>query len=234
MNEETVKATAEAVRATAELGSKTIDAGKSLGAILKAPLTELAGTWEDSVKVWRFQRRVRLVKRTQEFLKEQGIAAVPADLRPSFLLPLLERGEIQEDDDLQDIYACLLANAANPANGAEPRAAYVEILSQMTPLDAQNLQTLAEAQSRHHGKTPTALISTSDLPASAEPYDEPSDYAPVTETTIAVSVSNLARLGLVEPASSTFGGKPLYQYVSITPLGLDFYWACSRPRQAKS
>ena len=234
MNEEAVKATAEAVKATAELGCKTIDAGKSVGTILKAPLTELAGAWEDSVKAWRFQRRVRMLKRTQKFLEEEGITTLSPDLPPSFLLPLLERGEIQEDDDLQDIYARLLANAANPANGAEPRAAYVEILSQMTALDAQNLQTLAEAQFRHRGKTPTALISTCDLPKSAEPYDEPSDYDPVTETTVAVSVSNLARLGLLEPASSTFGGKPLYQYVSITPLGMDFYWACSCPRTAQN
>jgi len=84
MNEEAVKATAEAVKATAELGCKTIDAGKSVGTILKAPLTELAGAWEDSVKAWRFQRRVRMLKRTQKFLEEEGITTISPDLPPSF------------------------------------------------------------------------------------------------------------------------------------------------------
>jgi len=233
LSEETIKATAEAVKASAELGARAIDAGTAIGSILKAPLVELAGTWEDSVKAWRFQRRVRLVKRTQKFLEDEGINTISPDLRPSFLLPLLECGETQEDDDLQDIYAHLLANATNPARGAEQRVAYVEILSQMSALDAQNLQALAGAQLRHRGKSQTALVSTSGLPASAEPHDDPSDYSAVSET-IAVSVSNLARLGLVEPATSTFGGRVLYQYVSITPLGLDFYWACSRSPRPKN
>ncbi len=228
MNDESLKVTAEAIKAAAEFGSKAIDAGMSAATLFEGSLTQVAGAWEDAAKVWRFKRRARLVQQAAEYLDEEGFNFIDATLRPSFLLPLLERAEVQEDDELQNIYARLLANAANPANSTKPRTAYVEILSQMTVLDAKNLQTLAKAQFKYRGTSASALISTSELPASAEPCDNPSDYAAVIETSIAVSISNLARLGLVEPASSTFGGKPLYQYVSITPLGLEFYWACAK------
>jgi hypothetical protein len=228
MGEESVKAIADATKATAELGSKAIDAGMSVGSILKGTATEIAGAWEDSAKAWRYLRRVRLVKRTQEFLLEEGVISVPAGLPPSFLLPLLEKGEVQENDDLQDVYARLLANAVSPNCRAEPRAAYVEVVSQMTPLDAENLQILAQTQMKHKEGALPPLLSTYNLPSASESFDEPRDYEHVLESNIAISVSNLARLGLIEPSAATFGGQPIYLYVSVTPLGMDFYRACSR------
>jgi len=228
MSEETFKAGAEAIKASAELGSKAIDAGTSFGALFKGAISERVGMLEDRWKAQRWKQRVKLVIDAHKYLKDRGLSGATRDIPMPFAVNLLQNGELEESDDLRDIWSRLLANAADAGSGIEPRVAYVEILAEMTSLDAQNLEVLVRAQLRHQGKTETALIVTGKLPNTAEPFDEPKDYDLLPEVRVAVSVSNLARLGLVEPASATFGGKPLYHYVVITPLGLDFYHSCSR------
>ena len=215
-------------RACAELGSKAIDAGTSFAALFKGAISERAGMLEDRWKMQRWKHRVEVVLDAHKYLKDRGLSGATRYIPMHFAVKLLQNGELEESEDLRDIWSRLLANAADAGSGIEPRVAYVEILAELTSFDAQNLEVLVRAQLRHHGKTGTALISTGKLPKTAEPFDEPNDYDLLREVRVAVSVSNLTRLGLVEPASATFGGRPLYHYVLITPLGLDFWHSCSR------
>lgn len=82
---------------------------------------ELGLTLKDHFRVFRFNRELRLFERLKEMLGEAGIEAkrVPFKL----LLPLIENASIEEDDDLQDRWAAMLANAAaggNRGSGVEP------------------------------------------------------------------------------------------------------------------
>jgi hypothetical protein len=98
---------------------------------------ELGLTLQDSVKVFRFRRRLRLFQRINEICAEAGIdpQAVPL----TTLLPAVEYASIEQEDSLQDRWAALLANAANPVLDLEVLPSYPEKLKQLSQLDAKIL-----------------------------------------------------------------------------------------------
>jgi hypothetical protein len=234
MSEESFKAGAEAIRASAELGSKAIDAGTSFGVLFKGAITEKVGMLEDRWKAQRWKQRVELVTDAHRYLEQRGISGATRDIPMPFAVKLLQNGELEEDEDLRDVWSRLLANAADAGSGTEPRVTYVEILSRMTAIDARNLETLVRTTIRHSGNTRSPFVSTFTLPESSQSRDELGGHAkPLTEPVIALSVSNMMSLGLLVSATGTFGGStPIYEWVSVTPLGLEFYWACARQPKA--
>jgi hypothetical protein len=64
----------------------------------------------DSVRVYRLKRQVRLLQKTQEILDKLG--GEPRTVPLKLLLPIVEHGSNEEDDELQDRWAALLANSA--------------------------------------------------------------------------------------------------------------------------
>jgi hypothetical protein len=50
-------------------------------------------------------------------------------------VPLLENATLEEDEDLQDIWARLLVNSADASSGIEPRRAFSAGLAEMCLLD---------------------------------------------------------------------------------------------------
>ena len=87
---------------------------------------------EDALKVRRFSRQLKLFERVQKLIADAGFE--PQQVKDSISIPLLTAATLQDDESLQQKWACLLANAANPAAVVHP--AFVEILSALAPLDA--------------------------------------------------------------------------------------------------
>lgn len=102
---------------------------------------ELGLAWQDSVKVYRFKRRLRLLQKIKEVCEEAGIDPQPVSLK--LLLPAVEYASIEEDDSLQDKWAALLANAANPSSDIGLSPAFVDVLRQLTPHEAAFLDLLS-------------------------------------------------------------------------------------------
>jgi hypothetical protein len=93
---------------------------------------ELGGMWQDALKVRRFGRQLKLFERVQKLISDAGFE--PQQVKDSISIPLLTTATLQDDESLQQKWACLLANAANPAAAVHP--AFVEILAALAPLDA--------------------------------------------------------------------------------------------------
>ncbi len=74
---------------------------------------ELGLTIQDHIRVIRFRRQVRLFERVKAICLEAGIA--PRRVPLKLLAPIIEAASVEEDDNLQDIWARLLASAADPA-----------------------------------------------------------------------------------------------------------------------
>jgi len=110
--------------------------------------------------------------RAEEFLKQKGLA------RPTRILPLnlgvslLTAGSMEEDNDLQDRWATLLANAADAAFPPVPRA-YVSILEDLSPFDAQILDRLYSIGIGLD--EPVFNIVTKDLPEKVIHLEKPGD-----------------------------------------------------------
>ena len=91
----------------------------------------------------RWERTQRLWTRADVFLAENGLDA-PTRLLPYKVgVPLIEAASLEEDDDLQDIWARLLANAADAESGVDVQRRFVTILQDFNRLEAQVLSMLA-------------------------------------------------------------------------------------------
>lgn len=102
---------------------------------------------QDRIKVYRKERQFRLYIRTMEKLKALGVTPQRVPLK--LLFPIIENASVEEDDDLQDRWASLLANAANPANADGIPASFVNILRELSPRQAKYLDALYDyAQKR--------------------------------------------------------------------------------------
>jgi len=108
---------------------------------LFGPAAEEAGLMlKDSVQDYRRMRRIRFFKRTREVLANAQIE--PAQVPLKILIPIIENASNEEDDNLQDIWANLLANAVDPdeRNGVYP--SFPPILKELTARDAKYLDAL--------------------------------------------------------------------------------------------
>lgn len=106
------------------------DAGKFLAQFFKPPLKQAVGMLTDRLEYSRWERQQRLGMRAAEFLKVKGLRAPTRPLPASIALPLIEAATLEEDDDLQDIWARLLVNGAD-ASAPEIRRAYISILESL-------------------------------------------------------------------------------------------------------
>ncbi len=205
---------------------KGIDAAREAGGFLAkyigGPVEQAMGIVEDRLKYIRWERKLRLLTRANELLKAKGLAASPKPVPLNIAIPIMEDGSLQEDNTLQDVWAQLLANAADANSGVEIRRAFLTILNDLSPLDAANVKKIYEVQDvmEHKG------IATIGLPHNAFARSIEDAHTLALSNEIEVSVRNLVRLGLVE-ATHVWDGGGIVTVVHRTPLGREFVRACS-------
>lgn len=221
----------------AKATGKAIDAGREVGKFIAkyidGPLEQGIGIFEDKLKYMRLERQVRLMARANQFLKEHGLDSPTRCIPLNLIVPLMQGGSLEENDDLQDRWAQLLVNAADADSGIEVRRAFVTILEDLTPLDALVLEKIYSYEVRSGPQVNVITeIWTKYLPdrvVLTEPGGELFDQRPSPK--VELSLGNLVRLGLISPAI-TWGGTSLVT-IHQTILGREFVRACSRPEDRK-
>jgi len=211
---------ADATGKASEAVTEVTKAGRDLGGFLAPPLRELVGIVTDQSQVWRWKRQIRLAEQVGSILKERGLDKATRQVAPSFLVPLIEEASLQDDDDLQDIWARMLANAADAGSETEMRTAFIRMLAEMTSFDVQLLAKIAEATPNRAGQ-----VWTVNLPDRAETPRE-GDQALMPRGDVEIALVNLCRLGCLQPASA-LGGVMVYGIVQVTGLGRAFIKACT-------
>lgn len=216
--EEVAKTTGQAIEAARE-------AGGFIAKYISGPLEQGMGIFEDRLKYMRWERQIRFMQRSQEFLRLAGLSAPSRAIPLKLAIPLMQGASLEEDDYLQDRWAALLVNAANGNFRGEVRRSHTVILEQLTHLDVKILDALYALpfeQSQHNG------IMTAQLPEQARVAAEKEPDSPPPAEEIVLSLSNLARLGCVRPLM-TWGGGENYERVNPTIAGKIFVEACSVP-----
>jgi Abortive infection alpha len=212
--EETAKATQE----VAKTAGKAIDASRELGGffsrIFGGILDQLAGLGEDQLTVYRRTRQLRLAKRYEEIRKELGFDGEIKPLELKFGLPLIQAASIENDDDLQDLYARLLATATNPDNKIGAKRAFVSILQELGPLEVLLIDKIYSAPN-----TPANIVRTGKFPENYSTNMDDANARPSAEVELALW--NLARVGCIEPGG-TYGGGTSIAAVTLTALGRVF------------
>lgn len=198
-------------------------AEKFLGKLVNSALEEGGGILSDTVKFWRFKNQINLAIKAKDFLASKGIE--PTKVLPKTLLPILEKGSLEEDEDMKNKWASMLANASDATSSINVRPGYPEILGQLSPLEVKILDTfydqLKDKPKEEQAKT--GIMKEKVL-----------TYARISSEEYDILVENLFRLGLCRTPSSkggvTIGDYPMvlrtYDFIELTPLGIDFIKSC--------
>ena len=191
--------------------------------LVSPSLEEGGGMLGDIVKYWRFKNKINLTLKTKDFLEKKGI--IPAKVPLKTLVPIIENGSLEEDDEMRDKWSAMLAHAADPTSKIKIRPGYPEILKQMSSLEVKLLDGYYEStkykplqEQKDSGIVKEKVLSIFGL--SSEEYN--------------IIVENLFRLGLCQTPSSeggvSIGSHPMvlrtYDFIKVTPLGIDFIIAC--------
>jgi hypothetical protein len=224
MNEESAKAVQEMAKAAEKVVDVVHDTGEFLAPHVDGVLTQVVGMFTDHLKYVRGVRLVRLGQRFQQELLAHGGQAAVRKLPLNFAIDALEQGAMEQDDDLQDIWARLLANAVDATNEVQPRRAYISIIKDLSPLDALILEKIYAVDQELHRKA----IVTHELPLRAYPaIDIEPIRPPKPNKEVQVTLANLERLGLIQYGASWGGGEVL-SLVNHSTAGKAFMMAIKR------
>jgi hypothetical protein len=221
MSEEEAKALQEIAKATNQ-GIRTLEkAGVFLSKFIGGPLEEASGILEDRLKYYRWERKVRLLERAKDFLKERGINSPTSHVTLKIAIPLLEAGSIEEDNNIQDIYAKILANAADADFKLTIKRTYIDILQNLSSLEIDILKKL---YSLNFDEIWNEGVWTTFLPEKLilnQPSQE--NLRPIKDVEIALA--NMYRFELIN-RGSTYGGGEIYSRITPTLYGNEFVQIC--------
>jgi len=217
---------------------------------------EIGGIWQDSLKVRRFGRQIKLLRRVQELLQHAGID--PQRVKDTISIPLLNAATLEDDECLQDKWACLLANAANPAASPPISAQFPKILANLSAREVAFLDLYCTFSAGHVDPTafsrnpgaaaPHGALVQSDLIDLAGKHGFTWKSEEEREGMLAHLISEgLIKLEQISPAhvmnffsnisrrpansqQSVMELRPIFQaYYRMTVLGMEFVMACRPP-----
>ena len=120
MNNE-IEESAKAIQEVAKTARTGIEATRRLGGlvstIINEPVEAVVGMFTDRLQFMRAERQLRLADRWREILRERKIQGGLRTVPPKLALPIIENASLEEDDELQDLWANLLASAVDPRPG---------------------------------------------------------------------------------------------------------------------
>lgn len=219
---EVAKGVQEVAKTTRTALEAARETGRFIAPFLDGPLTQMALLLEDRLKYARTTRLIRLRKRLEEEVQTLSPDG-RRSLEVKFAVAALEEGSLEEEDDLQDIWARLIANAMDAEAAIEPRRSHISILRDMSRLDALVFEAVYSVPDGD-----TAIV-THKLPEKAYRADkqQAKDDVPEPNETLKVSLANLERLGVIAFGSS-WGGAEIFRYANTTTAGHDLFQAIKR------
>ncbi len=218
-----MKAKVSLTKQEAELEASENEVKAFFDGIIPDFVKEGGGIITDNVRFWRWQNQVRIVKKAKQILEDNNLDKQKIPLK--VLHPLLESSSLEEDESMQGKWSNLLANAAASTHKVTPN--YIEILKELSPIEAKVLDTIYDESTRPRDNKNILQFSTQKI----------CEYFGIPAEESEVMVQNLYRLGLCsEPGSTgmTFGEARVAlrttDIFEITSLGVAFVKACREPQ----
>lgn len=224
MNEESAKAVQEVAKTTGRVVDVVHDAGGFLAPHVDGIFAQVSGIITDRLKYMRGVRLLRLGKRFQQELSAHGGITEVRKLPLNFAIDAFEQGAMEQDDDLQDIWVRLLANAVDATTEVQPRRAYISIIKDLAPLDVLILEQIYALDP---GRDQRAIV-THELPSRAYlAINIDLEALPKPSEDVQVALANLERLGLISYGVS-WGGGEVFDLVHHSTAGKAFMEAIKR------
>lgn len=162
---------AKAVQEVAKTSNTALGIVKDFGGfvsrIIGEPIDEAVGMLTDKLRYSRWERRQRLIERSKQFIEERDIKGELKPVTPKIALPIIENASLEDNDELQDLWARLIASSVDPNFDGTLRTAFIDILKQLEVIDVHILnyiynKYLKEIESNtkqiKHSKNPNLKI----------------------------------------------------------------------------
>jgi hypothetical protein len=171
MDPEIVKTATELAKAAGTAAGLSIPFTGIVKRMLGPAADELAEMWRDQVRLYRYERQLKCVQKAERMAQEAGFT------------PLLEGASFEDDENLHDMWAALLANAASPENAEKVRPGFAATLKQMAADEARMLEWLLDKSREwradfHYEQFREAYVEAFGQPKSTEHTVSPADDSP--------------------------------------------------------
>lgn len=225
---------AKAVQSVAKFGDKALETSQKVGGffarVFKEPIAEVSGMVTDKLRFVRWQRLVAMSDEVNKILDSRGVKDTRS-VPPKLALPLLEESSLEEDKSLQGLWNHLLANAMDPKFNGELRYGFVDMIKNITGVEAQILSNFYEILKHESHIEDLAKITDYHLKK-----EQIMRMVSIDAPTYHVSIYNLMRMQCIAPAilksdGIAIGDESMTIYkgadaVVLTPLGVKFVEAC--------
>jgi len=146
VGQEMIDEEAKATKEVAKTACKAIDAGMELGKFLskfiEGPLEQGIGIVEDKLKYMRWERQVSFMEKAMKTIANRGLTVPNRTVPLKIAIPLFQAATVEDDDDLQSVWANLLVNATDKDSGVEVRRSFVSILQDLSFVEVQILEKI--------------------------------------------------------------------------------------------
>ena len=170
------------------------------------------------------QRVETVLSKTEYVIEDAGFE--PKEVPDEILIPLLQAASLQDDATLQDMWANLLANAANP-EGEPIRRVFINILCELSPNDALFLDKFIDAP-----EPPFGMPYPEMMLAEFHPTGD-SDAVQITLAVLRRSQLIDQHFAVTVPGdpSAIGGSNPIPPTYTVSGLGMAFVRACRAPKR---
>ncbi|MCL4852992.1 MAG: DUF2806 domain-containing protein [Bryobacteraceae bacterium] len=239
---------AAATKASVDLAQKETES--FLNVVLGEPLREVGGLLKDKVSARRHRNLVKIVLAAKECLSRAGVS--PKEVPLKIIHPLLDAASLEEEPALQDLWAKLLANCADPERKQPISTIFLNVLRELTVVEAQFLDHIvskaiarsAEMQKRREKKEhlsyedPTEIGNLGALVTAFNERFSPSDnvflheivehFLRVGLLTVKVQFSTVPSMAFLPNPVSKSIAMDLIEHYYVTALAFSFRAACQR------
>ena len=217
-----VKVSAEDKTITAGVQGNQDAIAKFFSGIVPDFVKDGVGILSDQVKLWRWTNQINIIKKAQRKIEESGLEKKQIPLK--VLVPIIENSSLEQDENMQEKWANMLANAATGNVEISPN--YAAILNELSPIEVSILEKIysevnkeADYAKRREFQFDASKLQ-SMLSISAEKMD--------------LIIENLFRLNVLQsPAGkgAMLGNFPFAlrttKVFEFTTLGYEFVKACN-------
>ena len=139
---------------------KGLDIAKDfLGKLILPPVEETGLLIKDQVSSYRFSNQIKILIKARKKCQDNGIN--PNSIPFKLLCPLLENASLEDDDKLQDTWATLISNLADPAQSVANHI-FPYILSQISLDEWEHLDHEYQSINFNRGNIEVELAKLND------------------------------------------------------------------------
>lgn len=140
------KLEAEMAKAAGQIVVDTAkDSRKAIGVLLGDAVREFGLTLGDKARFFRFKNLVKIMDRVEEIGRDRGFTPEQMKALPfGEAVRVIEAASDEDEEEVQELWSRLIANASTPASGVSARKVYIDLLKSLSPSEAVFLDLLSK------------------------------------------------------------------------------------------